>query len=205
MTGEKQIQRSWLALLLVAGLVLIFGFGKLYEPGPPYDDPLGGPDAVFEYAQISVIPLGLALLTGLGGFYRYFAAALGRLGKAGWGLMLLGGLAMVIGGAVYTPTRIESYWNMLLLGNFAVAFGMLLVGVPAVRRKMLPQWPWSPFVIGITYTVIFIAGNLNPAYEADVLTGGIIFLLTGMGWVLFGSALRAGARRILQTQLEHGY
>ncbi len=202
MTDENRIQSSWLALMLAAGLVLIFGFGKLYEPGPPYNDPLGGPDAVFEYAQIAVIPLGLALVAGLGGFYRYFAAALGGFGKAGWGLMLLGALAMTTGGILYTPTRNETYWSMLVLGNFVVAFGMLFVGVSAIRGKVLSQGSWSPFVIGITYTAIFVAGNLNPVYEADILTGAVIFLLTGLGWVLFGAALRAGALKIMETRLE---
>jgi hypothetical protein len=42
MTNDTRIHFSWYAFLLVAFLFVFFGYGKLFEPGPPYDDPLGG-------------------------------------------------------------------------------------------------------------------------------------------------------------------
>jgi hypothetical protein len=195
-------QRSWVQFLLISGLFLIFGYGKLFEPGPPYDDPLGGADAVFEYAQIASIPIGLCLILGLNGFYPFYRYTLGGVGKLGWFLMSFGGFAILMGALIYIPTRQNIFWTMLLLGNFMTAFGLIFVGVAAYRKRFLPKWGWSPLVVGLLYTGIFILGSLLPTYEADLVTGVVIFLVTSLGWVLFGIALREGAITQLATQDE---
>lgn len=200
--SRQRAQRSWIFFLLIAGLFLIFGYGKLFEPGPPYDDPLGGADAVFEYTQIAAIPIGLCLILGLSGFYPFYRSALGVVGKLGWFLMWLGGCAIFIGALIYIPTRQNIFWTMLLLGNFLTAFGLVFMGVAAYRNRLLPKWRWSPFVVGLLYTLIFILGNLLPTYEASLVIGAVIFVVTSFGWFLIGTALREGANTQLAAQDE---
>ena len=189
MNRRVQVQLSWYAFLLAAGLFAIFGFGKLFEPGPPYDDPLGGADGVYEFAQIAIIPLGLCLFLGSLGFYRFYAQRLTGTGKAGWLFLWVGSLAMII----YIPSRNSIFWQVLVMGNFIVSFGTLLIGIAGYKSHLFPKWKGAPLIIGITYTTILVIGSLNPTYQASFIVGGIIFLVTGIAWALFGFALRDGA------------
>jgi hypothetical protein len=167
MNQDNRIQLSWYAFLLAGGLFAIFGFGKLFEPGPPYDDPLGGADGVFKFAQIAIIPLGLCLFLGSLGFYRFYAQRLSRTGKMGWLFLWLGSLAMIVGGLIYIPSRNSTFWQLLVMGNFIVSFGTLLIGIAAIQSQLFPKWRGAPLIIGITYTTILVIGSLNPTYQAS--------------------------------------
>jgi hypothetical protein len=190
---DHRIRLSWYAIMMAAGLFVVFGSGKLYEPGPPYDDPLGGSDAAFEYAQTAIIPLGLCLFLGFLGFYEFYSKRLTRTGKVGWLFLWLGSLAIIVGGVFYIPSRISTFWQILIMGKFIVSFGTLLIGFAGYRSHLFPKWRGAPLIIGITYTTILVIGSLNPTYQASLIIGGIIFLVTGIAWALFGVALRDGA------------
>jgi hypothetical protein len=111
-------------------------------------------------------------------------------------------MVLVLEIRMYIPTRQNIFWTMLLLGNFLTAFGLVFMGVAAYRKRFLPKWGWSPFIVGFLYTIIFVLGNLLPTYEASLFTGAVIFVITSLGWVLFGTALREGANMLIATQDE---
>lgn len=84
MTLSVQVHRASILLKLLAGFFMVFGYGKLFEPGPPYDDPFGGPDLLPEVAQVAVIPIGLCLFVGMRTYKRIFKDEVGGIGKFGW-------------------------------------------------------------------------------------------------------------------------
>ncbi|MDX1401436.1 MAG: hypothetical protein R3245_05905, partial [Kiloniellales bacterium] len=94
---------------------------------------------------------------------------------------------------IYIPSRNSIFWQVLVMGNFIVSFGTLLIGIAGYKSHLFPKWKGAPLIIGITYTTILVIGSLNPTYQASFIVGGIIFLVTGIAWALFGFALRDGA------------
>jgi len=191
---------------IIAGAVflLVFGLGKIFEPGPPYDDPLGGIDALQEYAQAALIPAAILLMVGLRRLVRAYKDQLPAWGRTGIWLAWIGFLMAAIGIGIYLPTRSGTWWNLMWLGQLLVAFGMILLGFAAWTRKSFPKWNGAPILIGLPLTLPFFINLFTGALENAEASAGLqvfAFLVVTGGWVLLANTEQKDLKGFHEKQI----
>ena len=99
-------------------------------------------------------------------------AGYGNLGRAGYGVALIGLLTMILSGAS---------WGFDLLGVFILMVGSLLVGVATLQRRVLPRWGATALIVGSLLLLLFAPGDLRawlgvPYGAAWIAVGYLLFL-----------------------------
>lgn len=139
MNKERSIRTAGWALMLGTALfifVLVLGGGQT-----SYDDPLGGSDALYEYATLGGGTLAmLSFAVGAWLLSSNYAAAVGPGAK---NALIWSTLAAVVSsvGVFLLGLQIELNgwaWGMFFIGMLAYMLGLGLFGLAAVRKKMLP-------------------------------------------------------------------
>jgi hypothetical protein len=163
MTRTKFFRFSGWALILAA-VVLIVGFG-IGGGETSYDDPLGGPDRIYEYSQLIFIPTSLLLYTiGMLGLRARYGNPTGWLGKTSLtiaafaaGLSCLSAIPLF---ALIDDTWLGQWWNLMVYSLLAMLIALSLFGVSALSTRPFPHWNGLPLLTAIWFPLVFIIGTI---------------------------------------------
>jgi hypothetical protein len=182
MNSNRIIRLSGWALML-GGLATAAGF-------------VAGEGGVF-VSLFLVAPIFLG--TGMFGLAAGYGDEIGRLGK---GVLWAGvlGAAVALGGAVGQILGDEGYFLGTFAGLTLIFSSLLVFGVVALRRKLLPWGNALPVVAGIWVPLIALLYIVSEAFEVrlpdlpdPVLVG--VFVFMGAVLLLWGYLVQADARR----------
>lgn len=141
------------------------------------------PDVISGQNLLLVAAGQIALVIGLFGCYRLYAARTNKFGKIGLGLLLCGGILLALGHIVFTPL-VQAEWLFLFVffGALLMFAGLILFGAVNLRHPVLAFWQWVPLAAGMLGTIGFLlsGGSENPVMFLPLRT------LFGFGLVLLG-------------------
>jgi hypothetical protein len=158
---------------------------------------------------LSFIPLLFALI----GTQLRFSQSAGALGRIGLGLSVAGCAGLIVavlvqllaGAAAATgqPTWIN---YAAAVGFLIIRLGLLLFGVSAWQRRLLPRWNFAPLLLGATVVLSlpFEWFGVPPLVPVPWITPMLHFALSGAAWVLLGLALRGTERASRQWSVASG-
>jgi hypothetical protein len=145
-----------------------------------------------DYNKLLPIVLLLLLvgLTGLTAKHGRRSGSLGRVGLVvalfGLGLMLLGNVGefWIAGGIRVGMTSAALVgWMSYSLGYLLLSIGLVLLGIAALRKKLLPYGNAVPLTLGLRGFPIFFT------VTSGVTLGMVLATLFGLGWILLGYSL----------------
>jgi hypothetical protein len=117
---------------------------------------------------------------------------LGRLGKIGAGVALLGVLLVVAGDVGLFYLRLDDLyivtapsWRTLRLGLIFLCAGSALFGVATAREKTIPLWGFLPLAMASLGGLVAVLGDRGSF-------GATLWAAFGLGWAWLGLALFAG-------------
>lgn len=146
-----------------------------------------------DYNRMMVLPL-ILLLAGAWGLGIRYWYSIGKLGRIGGVLVVLGLLGALVGVVVefwwaggLSGNRNGAMWGWLiyLLGLAAVTIGLVLFGVAALLQKVLPSWSRPIPLIMAGLFVLWVLSSIMGLED----WGNTGKALVGLGWVLLGMAL----------------
>ncbi len=133
----------------------------------------------------------LLILLGLMGLQLRQGRRSGLLEKAGFAVVALGLLLILVGDVGLYWLGIDDAYIMTApayrafrLGLLVFAVGSILFGVAAPRDGALPAWGLLPFVLGALCGLVSFARDLGSF-------GAILWILFGLGWAWLGLSLAA--------------
>jgi len=205
---HKMLSSAWLGAIL--GGFTYLGLNVLIEIAFP-DHWAGSPTRLLGmsyvgWSRLLWIPDGL-LLIGLIGLYRHLSKALGRLGKAGFWLAMIGSGLHILGNII--EFWVFGLFLVPLLGkfvtgstgsNFGYAIsgyggllylaGLLIFGLANLKADLPARWRVLPFALGLIYAsiIIFFLADLVELLPLHAV-------LFGANWILVGYLLKGDARR----------
>lgn len=136
----------------------------------------------------------LLLLVGLVGLTARYGPRSGELGRAGFGMALFGLGLMLLGNLVefwvaggirkgVVSSADLGGWMSYSLGYLLLGVGLVLVGIAALREKVLPYGNVVPLILGLLSLPVFLT------VTTGVTLGAVLAALFGLGWVLLGYML----------------
>ncbi|MGI8424728.1 MAG: hypothetical protein ACR2NO_11580, partial [Chloroflexota bacterium] len=151
----------------------------------------------------------LALLLFAGapiGLHARLARRAGRLGWAGTALAAAGGLLAAGGGFATWNLQVKGSgpvgpWSALGVGLLALYLGALLLGVAALRTRVLGQWSALPLAVAVLPLAlggmvlllsglgIFSNSAGHPSFAFSRVLGKALLVLVGLSWGVLGYAL----------------
>lgn len=142
------------------------------------------------------IVAGFALwLIGLAALYSRYGPALGRLGKIGLGMAVVGVMLLAVGHFFAFMTQTDLFM-LVVLGALALMLGPLLFGIAALRRAAMPRyWRALPLSTGLLgFSWLFFGSN-----DTGELTFSFMFFRTlfAAGWMLLGYVLWSDAGEVV--------
>jgi hypothetical protein len=206
MNKERSIRTAGWALMLGTALfivVLLLGGGQT-----SYDDPLGGSDALYEYASLGGGTL--AMLSFAAGAWLLRSSYVAVLGSSAQNALVWASLAGVVSavGAFMLGLQIELNgwaWGLFFIGMLAYMLGLGVFGLGAMRKKLLPGFS----------TMLAFGGLTLPALAAvsillEIITGkdyvwgstllNVVMLLTFAAVFLFGAQLARSPQPVKATR-----
>ncbi len=198
MTKEKFVRLSGWALML-AGATFMLGFA-IGGQETSFGDPLGGPDAFYEYSQLVLVPLAMASFTvGMLGMRSRYGAQVGRFGRFNLAIGAIGGGIGFVGAIGLYGAQEDAGWLVWTLGMLLLLVGLLLFGIAAVRNKPLPRWNALPLITGGFILLIPIMTLITGSDELSVPVLATIFLLIAAGFVTLGFVVQEDAREEMRA------
>ncbi len=199
MTKEKFIRLSGWALML-GGVTFILGFG-LGGGETSFDDPLGGPDAIYEYGQLVLVPVAMLFFTiGMLGLRSRYGGQVGRFGSVSLAIGAIGGGIGLVGAIGLFAADGDGWWIALMLGILLLLVGLLLFGIAAIRKTPLPRWNGLPLLLG---SIILLLPIMGVTTGSDVVSGPIlasIFFRIAAGFVALGYVVQGDSGE--ETSME---
>jgi hypothetical protein len=135
----------------------------------------------------------LLLAVGLAGLGVRYGQRSGGLGRAGFvvalfglGLMLLGNVVEFwVAGGIREGVSSAALggWMSYSLGYLLLSAGLVLVGIAALREKVLPYGNVVPLILGLLSLPVFFT------VTSGVSFGTVLAVIFGLGWVLLGYTL----------------
>jgi len=171
------------------GLILVGGAALAYvlaQPLTEVDGRLYGPDVTVPAAMLGI---GAAVVSAAGS--RPLHA---RLTRFGFGLIALGGLALIVAKAIENTGPMAAL-APLLLAIAAIAGGCLSIGVSLARSRGLVRAVGAVVLLGPSLVIVgTVVGGGQVSPQPIILAG---YVVTGLG--LIGVAVLAlGVPRLLQ-------
>lgn len=179
-------QRSQvLGLLGVLGSLFWLSLNTVLSPewGPP------GSSDYLGYETINRLwaPAFALMLCGYAGLYASRPLGTRRLGRAGFRLVLVGGVAMIAGNIAefwfftdlpYGALNVRSLaWIGVLVGWLVLHVGAALLGLAALRHNALPHWSAFLFILALPASIILIFTLVDlmglPLVIAGLVAGGL--------------------------------
>ena len=197
MTKEKFVRLSGWALIL-GGLTFVLGLGIGYAD-PNWNDPIGGPEAFYEYSQLVLIPLAMAsFAVGMLGMRSRYGAQVGRFGRFSLVIGAIGGGIGFVGAiGLFLNLAGDGWWVTWTSGMLLVLVGLLLFGIAAVRKRPMPRWNALPLITGGPVLLVLL---LVPIMELITVSDELIppimatiFLLIAGGFVALGYVVQGDA------------
>lgn len=191
MTGAKFIRLSGWALMLAA-LLLVAGFG-IGRGETAYFDPLGGPDAFYEYGQLVLIPTSLLLYTlGMLGLRARYAGPSGWLGKTGLTIAAIaGGLSflgsMPLFALIEQEPWVDGWWYLTFGSMLVMLVGLSLFGIAALQTRPLPRWNALPLLTAIWFPLVAVVGAISAGVDDYLALVALLFMFVGsmfLGYLL---------------------
>ena len=185
MTKEKFVRLSGWALML-AGATFVLGFW-MGGGETSFDDPLGGPDAFYEYSQLVLIPSSMLLFTvGMLGLRSRYGAHVGSFGKVSLAAGAIGGSIGLVSAIGLYAAQGDGWWIAWMSGMMLMLVGLFLFGIVAIRERPLPRWNVLPLFTGSILLLFPIIGLITGSDELSTPVLAIIFFLIGAGFVALG-------------------
>ncbi len=151
-----------------------------------------------EHAFIHIIDVAAfaALFAGALGVHRSQAGGVGRIGKAGFllalagfGLSVLGGLAIVVVGLAVSDEATLGVLDVVAhpLAQLLYPLGSAIFGVALLRKGTLPKVGALLVAVGpVALFALFMTGNQEALVPIMACVAA-----TGLGWAVLGLGLRA--------------
>jgi hypothetical protein len=177
----------WCGLLAIVGALIFASRGLLASPGNPKE----------------LLPLLLGMFAAIAGLhtlqrerYRLWGALSSLTSFVGVALLLASGLLDLIAGQRLTISQLTV--DLLIIGAWVAALGLVTLGVVTIWARVLPWWCGVSIILGSPPAVFvvlaflaFVGSTENP------LT--LPALVLGIAWTLVGYAIFRQAR-VGQTQ-----
>lgn len=141
--------------------------------------PAGAADTLF-----FVVPL--LLILGLVGLYVRHAEGMGGAAKGGFVQALIGLVLLAAGFLADLTFGVTGAERAYLFGFLILAFGLVLVGLAAVKTNSLGRFSPLPLALGLLIPLSVVAG-------AEPLRA-VLSALFGLGWATLGLMLLLGLR-----------
>lgn len=190
-------------MFIAAGVLIVFGGLMNFETRTW--DRFGGEDLLFELGSLAFALSFVPLLLGFIGMRSRYAEKAGALGH--WSLIgAVAACAVTVvawaPGGFFSPFKTgwkppvisENWWYIGLYAVMAVFIMLVLFGVAAVQRKILPRWNALPIVVGaypfLAYliTIAFIPDGQGGSWYGFIGIGVIGVLIALLGYVLMQEA-----------------
>ena len=152
-----------------------------------------GAHAFIHSLDVSMFAL---LALGAAGVYTRQKDRLGKLGKAGFyttlagfGLSVLGGLAIIAVGLAVSDEATLGILDVIThpLAHLLYALGSLLFGIATYRTGILPRW--GALLAGVGPIWLFALFNLGFGGGQSFVVVFVPVVVTGLGWMWLGHAL----------------
>lgn len=156
----------------IAGVVAGLGYIVQTIMGlvKPQTTVFSGPsDYILEVVFIIAL---LATLFALMGLHTFAQARYGKSGLTGFWLALAGTFLMLVSAAATLAAGQNSLGLAFLIGLFLSFLGYVLLGISALRFKVLPQWAGLALLLGFPASVLL-----------NMFGGGILY---GLAWLGVG-------------------
>lgn len=178
-------------LLMLGGALFAAAAFSQLQPDDHYT--FYGPYAV----SMIGLPAGvMALASGLYGLRHWFKQAFGWIGQLGIQASIWGG---GLGAACFLVLPLgEIIWRVMMLGMLLLFGGFILLGLDALRNRVLPRRAALPMLLsGITPFVLLPLDpvEVGPRYVSFAAT-----LIVGGCWLLVGNYLRQTTKSILTPE-----
>jgi len=180
------------ALFLVGSFVYLVGHAFLY------------------YLGLLAVAL-LLVSVGMVGFHLMQRHSyVSNVGSAGFWLVVVGALMVVLGGAVFftlgkagdflqaTPSLVWVVLGLLglVVGSVSLVVGYPLYGVATLQARVLPRWCGIAFIAALSASIALSALWILLAFVASYepflsLSGVSTFMVLGLAWLALGYALWA--------------
>lgn len=196
------LTRSSAVALLLSGMAL--ALGNLLHPDNKADAMAALSHPLWQPAHAAILASVVLMLYGLAGFHAGQEARIGRLGKLGYVMTIIGtalfvgaimvdGFVMpvVVGTPAANALDNSSLLPIFLATGVVFALGLILFAVATVRAGAYASWPVVVTTCGGALTAFG-----DPLPHALTVAAGIVFAigLIGMGYALLGrTRMAAGA------------
>ena len=145
MTKEKFIRLGGWAFMFAA-LIMVAAFAL----GGLYDTPFGRTRAYETLQGISYAVLALSIGLGMFALRAYYKEQLGALGNVS---LVAGGVVALVSFLGLVAYAIVTFndlgWFFFIFGLLGMSVALLLFGVDAAKRRILPRWNSLPFLTGL--------------------------------------------------------
>ncbi len=121
----------------------------------------------------------LLVLGGMVGLHALQKENYGRIGRAGFYLVIAGALAMAVSLGVLLAGSEALEW-LAALGSFGLLIGFVLYGAASLQAKVLPRWCGVGLIVGLPATIFL--------RDYGLILFGVLWL--ALGYVLWS---RSGA------------
>lgn len=174
--GEPFVRLAALASIVGGAF---WGIKAIIDGFAPASRLLGFTDALFFVAP-------LLMIVGLVGVHARYAERIKGMGRTGFVNGFIGLALLVAGFASGLSFGVEGAMRISSFGFLILAFGLVLLGLEAMKVAALPRWNFLPLAMGLLVPLSVISGDA-------VLLRAPLSALFGLGWILFGLVLLSDA------------
>ncbi len=212
MTKEKFVRLSGWALML-AGVTLLLGFAISGIPAANFDraddplaeynyfyDPFGGEDVLFEAASIILIPSAMMFLSvGMYGLRARYGEGSGKLGNNSLLISAAAAAAGFLATIFMSIFSDEIWWTIWVYSMLAMFTGLLVFGIAAMQKRLLPRWNALPILVGIWFPVLFLSEQFGANLDNFGFLGGAILWIDVIGMIALGYLLQGDVGEEMAT------
>lgn len=144
------------------------------------------PDVISGQDTLLILIGQIAFILGYVGFWKLYAARVGRWGKQALRLFCGGGIVLALGHVSFIsslPPETEFLFVLVLVGMLLLISGLIWFGILNLRHPVLAHWQWLPLATALMGFVGFFL------FSGDEITAVFLLFRTLFALGLFGLGL----------------